>query len=152
MRPLKLKLAQVLEAVRQTNGMIYVAADRLGVQPITVYRFAKRHPQVRAAIEDARGRLLDEGESALRSAVLKGEGWAVCFLLKTLGKQRGYVERHEIDVDDSRPRLIAVGSGNTIAAFAPRSVEGGDESREGEDDSSGPPLGQNRIGSSNGSQ
>ena len=35
---------------------------------------------------------LDNAESALDDAVDKGEGWAVCFLLKCLGRDRGYVE------------------------------------------------------------
>jgi hypothetical protein len=39
--------------------------------------------------------MIDAGESALYRATLNGEAWAVQFLLKTLGKSRGYVERVE---------------------------------------------------------
>ena len=35
--------------------------------------------------------------SALDRAVIKGEGWAITLLLKTLGKDRGYVERKEVE-------------------------------------------------------
>ena len=38
---------------------------------------------------------MDLAESALKRAVLAGEGWAVCFALKCQGKNRGYVERVE---------------------------------------------------------
>jgi hypothetical protein len=37
--------------------------------------------------------MLDNVESALYTAALAGEAWAVCFFLKTQGKARGYVER-----------------------------------------------------------
>jgi hypothetical protein len=43
--------------------------------------------------------LLDEAESQLGAAVRRGEGWAVCFLLKTRGRERGYVERSVMDVN-----------------------------------------------------
>ena len=36
-------------------------------------------------------------ELALYKAIQDGEGWAVCFYLKTQGKQRGYIERQEIE-------------------------------------------------------
>jgi hypothetical protein len=115
----KLKLQQVVEALRMAQGMVYVAADRLGVQPKTIYNYAKRHATVREAIENARGRFLDTGEIALQQAVLRGEGWAVCFLLKTLGKHRGYVERHELDQQISGGDSLIAGA---IAALTGRSM------------------------------
>jgi hypothetical protein len=42
----------------------------------------------------------DNAESALYSAVLGGEAWAVCFYLKTQAKDRGYVERQEMTGKD----------------------------------------------------
>ena len=44
--------------------------------------------------------MLDVGELSLLRAVQNGEAWAVCFLLKTQGKQRGYIERAEISGPD----------------------------------------------------
>ncbi len=84
------------EALRQSKGLIFVASRKLTCSPITIRSYAKKFAVVRQAIEEERGYLVDTGELALNKAVLAGEGWAVCFLLKTLGKDRGYVERQEI--------------------------------------------------------
>jgi hypothetical protein len=125
----KLKLQTVINAIRESKGMVYVAARRLDCHPCTIYAYARRHPTVQAAIDDARGMLLDEGETALYNAVLRGEGWAVCFLLKTLGKTRGYVERQEVHIEEDRPiRLVPTGVGrDVLEAFRPLELPPGDE-------------------------
>ena len=38
-------------------------------------------------------------ELSLFKAIQTGEAWAVCFYLKTQGKDRGYVERYETQLD-----------------------------------------------------
>jgi hypothetical protein len=148
----KLKLSRVIDAIRKANGMPYLAAKALKVSPTTLYRYARVHESVRLAIEKERGEFLDTVELALRKACEEGQGWAVCFALKTLGKDRGYVERQEIDLEDSRPRLLPVGSGNTLTAFAPGSMADSNESGEDQNDSSRPPLGENGSRRSDGSQ
>lgn len=55
----------------------------------------ERYPTVAQAIKDEREALVDLGELALYKQVQNGEAWAVTLLLKTLGKDRGYVERSE---------------------------------------------------------
>lgn len=77
--------------------MVYLAAQKLGCDHKTVANYAKRYPTVQAAINEERGHFVDTAELALNRAVLAGEGWAVCFALKTLGKDRGYIERHQLE-------------------------------------------------------
>jgi hypothetical protein len=88
---------EMITALRDTQGMVYLAASRLGCDPKTIYNYAKRYPKVQQAIDDQRGQFVDTCELALKRAVMSGEGWAVCFALKTLGKDRGYVERHQLE-------------------------------------------------------
>src|SRR5262245_36413138 len=90
-----LKPEQVAEALNATNGLVYLAAEKLGVHFATVYRYAQRYTLVRQAIDQQKGKRLDVAEAKLWQAVNKGESWAICFLLKTQGKERGYVERTE---------------------------------------------------------
>lgn len=92
----KFTAQQIIEALNQTKGMIYLAAKKLHCSPVTVYNYAKRYKSVQQAIDDNRGEFIDVAELALARAVQAGEGWAVCFALKTLGKKRGYVERQEV--------------------------------------------------------
>jgi hypothetical protein len=90
---------EMITALKEAQGMIYVAARKLGCDPKTVYNYAKRHQSVQDAINNERGEFVDTCELALKRAVLAGEGWAVCFALKTLGKSRGYVERVDLRVE-----------------------------------------------------
>jgi hypothetical protein len=85
-------LKAILAALKATGGGVYLAAEKLGCDPDTIYRRAKTQPAIRKAIRQARGRLLDTAEGRLKQAVERGEEWAVKLTLKTLGKKRGYSE------------------------------------------------------------
>jgi uncharacterized Ntn-hydrolase superfamily protein len=87
---------QIIEALRETKGMVYLAAKALRCNPQTVYNYAKRYKSVQQAIDDERGQFLDVTELALNRAVQNGEGWAIAFALKTIGKVRGYVDKKEV--------------------------------------------------------
>jgi hypothetical protein len=66
----------------------------------TVYNYINRHATVQQALQDERERMIDTAESALYVALSKQEAWAVSLVLKTIGKNRGYVERHEVTGKD----------------------------------------------------
>lgn len=87
---------QMIEALRATKGMKGPAAKKLGCHRDTVDNYAKRYPTVQKVINEEREMMLDIGELSLARAAQNGEAWAVCFLLKTQGKNRGYVERQEL--------------------------------------------------------
>lgn len=87
---------QMIEALKTTKGMVYLAAQRLGCDPDTVQSYCKRYPTVEAAKVAARGEMIDLAELTLWKAIQNGEGWAVSLCLKTIGKHRGYVERQEV--------------------------------------------------------
>src|SRR5262249_47101568 len=88
----KFTVEQVCAALVAKRGLIAAVAKMLGCQPQTVRNYAKRHPRVAEALREERERVLDAAEAALMAAVSNREAWAVCFTLKTLGKERGYVE------------------------------------------------------------
>ncbi|MBU2051567.1 MAG: hypothetical protein KKH61_21665 [Gammaproteobacteria bacterium] len=87
---------QIIAALHATDGMVYLAAKRVPCNPATIYKRAQRVKAVQAAIDDARGELLDIGELRLKTAVLDGAPWAVAFLLKTLGRKRGYGDNIDV--------------------------------------------------------
>lgn len=91
----KYTAAQIIAAIKASKGMVFVTARKLGCSSQTIYNYVKRYPSIQDAIREERGVLLDEAESALAKAIRLGEGWAVCFTLKTIGRERGYVERQE---------------------------------------------------------
>lgn len=91
----------VIEALRETEGMIYLAAKQLGCSHTTVYNYIKKHPTVKTEFEYQRGELLDLAEQKLKEAIRKGSPWALQFALRLLGKDRGYSERQEVALQAS---------------------------------------------------
>src|SRR5262245_11697272 len=89
---------QMIHALHETRGLVYLAAQRLQCDPDTVMKYCKRFPTVEQAKQDARGKLLDMAEVKLWTAVQAGEHWAVTFALKTLGRSRGYVEKVDLSL------------------------------------------------------
>jgi hypothetical protein len=88
---------EVVKALTRTKGMVYLAAKILQCNPQTVYNYAKRYVSVQQAIDNERGKFLDTTELALQDAIDDGQGWAIAFALKTLGKHRGYVEKQQVE-------------------------------------------------------
>jgi hypothetical protein len=88
----------VIAALRETKGMVYLAAKRLGCEAQTIYNYRDRYPAVRAEMEQQDGEVDDAAEMKLYQAIIAGEPWAVQFRLRTKGKGRGYVERVQQEV------------------------------------------------------
>jgi len=88
--------AQIIEALKATKGMVYLAADRLGCSHQTVYNYIERYPTIKNEWDAQNGKMGDTAELKLYQAIINGEPWAVAFYLKTKGKTRGYVERSEV--------------------------------------------------------
>jgi len=92
----KFTCEEVIEALRETKGMVYLAARRLGCVHQTVYNYIKRYPTVKTAWDAESGVMGDTTELKLYQAIMKDESWAIAFYLRTKGKDRGYSERTEI--------------------------------------------------------
>lgn len=87
---------RIIQALRDTNGLVSLAARKLGCTTQTIYTRAKKVAAVQQTIDDSRAELVDHAELALRAAILDKQPWAVALVLKTLGRERGYVERQEV--------------------------------------------------------
>jgi hypothetical protein len=85
----------MIEALRKARGLKSVAARILSCHRNTIQEYCDRFPRVAAVVQEERESMIDIGEAALYTKVQAGEGWAVCFFLKTQAKDRGYVERQE---------------------------------------------------------
>jgi hypothetical protein len=81
---------QIIAALEATQGLIYQAARKVGCHADTIYHRARSSPAIREALEEERSKLADMAESKLYAAALQGRPWAVMFVLRTLGKDRGY--------------------------------------------------------------
>ena len=95
----KFSAQQMIDALQQTKGMVTLAARQLKCAPNTVRRYIREYTTVAAAATQANDLTGDTVELALYDeAVNKRNIAALIFLAKTKFKDRGYVERMEIDV------------------------------------------------------
>lgn len=86
---------EIVKVLTAANGLVSVAARSLGCSPSTIRRRMEAEPEIQQAVDEARESLVDLAEKKLRTAINKGQPWAVSLTLRTLGKNRGYVERVE---------------------------------------------------------
>lgn len=97
----RLKQKELIAAIHKRKGKVGLIAEQMQVTTRTIYLYAKRYPNVQAAIEEARAKfdetLIDSSEMKLQTAIMAGEAWAIKFTLSTKGKERGYVTRKEVD-------------------------------------------------------
>lgn len=89
---------QVIDACEGTAGIMAIVAKKLGCTRTTICRYAKRYPTVRAALDQADKEATDLAENKSMTLINEGYWPAIKYRLATKGKDRGYSERHEIDL------------------------------------------------------
>ncbi len=105
-RPKKLTEAKILAAMENSGGILTVISNRLGVHRATLSKYVRENPslQERLAIEIESS--IDIVESSLMRLIREGNVAATIFFLKTKAKQRGYIERQE--VQNVQPSTIEI--------------------------------------------
>jgi hypothetical protein len=101
---------RVIDAIQAAKGIKATAAQSLGCSRQTVTNYIDRYPAVKEAYDEAIQTSIDLAQSKLIALVEREEWPAIRFMLVTLGKSRGYVERQEIsqvggDYDAIRQQL-----------------------------------------------
>lgn len=89
------------QALRNTGGFITAAAKQLGISQPALSKRISKSAKLKAVVEETKEQYLDLAESQLVKAIKDRESWAICFYLKCKGKQRGYVEKQEVDYSSS---------------------------------------------------
>ena len=83
---------ELIEALIRNQGNIGRAAESLDVTRQAVQQRINANQEIKDRIDDYKDCRVDNAESALDKAIDLGEGWAVVYTLKTLGRKRGYIE------------------------------------------------------------
>ena len=91
-------VAAMNKAIDQHFGNISAIAVLFGVSRPTVYKFIDDHPTSKTRLAESRDRGIDFAESKLFEGINNGVVALIIFYLKTQGKSRGYIERHEVDL------------------------------------------------------
>jgi hypothetical protein len=98
---------EIAAALIEFRGMVYLAAQKVGCHPDTIYERAKTNKVIHDAMNNERGKVVDTAELKLFQAVLAGESWAIMMVLKCLGRKRGYNDNEllkdmQAQIDDLR--------------------------------------------------
>jgi hypothetical protein len=93
------KQKDFLRAFDGVAGNISIACKKSNIKSRTTFYRWLENKEFKEAVDNVNESFIDLAESQLRSAIAAGNLNAVFFLLKTKGKDRGYVERIEQRVD-----------------------------------------------------
>lgn len=97
--PAVITTASVVEALYQAGGVQSHAAKLLGMSKEAIWNRVNRSPRLQEAVREAKEITLDLAETELMKKIKAGHIAAIIFYLKCQGKDRGYIEKQELDVN-----------------------------------------------------
>lgn len=83
---------EIADSLRRNGGFVCNTADELGCYPSNITMRINRSKYLKNVLEEIKERNLDFAESKLFENMNNNEFNAICFYLKCMGKDRGYVE------------------------------------------------------------
>lgn len=90
---------EVTDALRTNKGLIYRTAQSLGISYATMHNYLyNRYPALQEVVKEAKGLLVDKATAKLEDRIEAGEMAAIIWTLKTLGKDRGWVEHQNLRI------------------------------------------------------
>tara|TARA_Y100000361_G_C11095712_1_gene308935 strand:+ start:545 stop:988 length:444 start_codon:yes stop_codon:yes gene_type:complete len=95
------KKKAMLEALVSTLGVVTTACKRAQIARSTHYEWLESDPSYKEAVEGVGDLTLDFTETQLHTLIKEKNPAAIFFHLKTKGKKRGYIERQEIESENT---------------------------------------------------
>ena len=90
----------MIECLERALGVVSTACKKADISRTTHYRWMEQE-EYAAKVREIQDVAVDFAESHLHKLIQNGNPAATIFYLKTKGKNRGYVERQEIDHTDN---------------------------------------------------
>lgn len=88
----------VAKALHNANGLLAVAARNLGCSRSTLQSYLKKYPDLHEELQQIRDSYVDLAESSLIKQIQEKNTTATIFLLKCLGKGRGWIESPNVQL------------------------------------------------------
>lgn len=86
--PKNLKADDYIRAIKAGNGVITLAAKKLGVSRQAVHNAVNKYVTVKDALDEAQAVTVDEAEGRLIKAMKTDQKWAIKMILRTQGGER----------------------------------------------------------------
>ena len=91
------KKEKLLEALKETQGLIYHACKKAGnISRSTYYRYMREDEEFAKAVDDIKEAQIDYVEGQLIKNISDGKETSIIFYLKSKAKKRGYAEKLDI--------------------------------------------------------
>ena len=94
-----IKKESMLKALEKSLGVVTVACRKSEIPRSTFYKWLNEDEDFAKEVLDIENIALDFAESQLHKQIKDGSTAATIFYLKTKGKERGYVERVEQEIN-----------------------------------------------------
>ncbi len=88
---------QFIKAIPGTGGIVTAIARKLDCDWHTVKKYINDYPTIKRAYDAEKEMVKDTVETSLIVKAKDGESWAVKYYLSTQAKDRGYVERQQVE-------------------------------------------------------
>jgi AcrR family transcriptional regulator len=105
---MKIKKDQLIQAIKAFKGNVTDIASSLGISRQTFYNYADQDNEIHDLWMDQRQVIIDLAESKLLKLIDQENPQVIMFALKTLGKDRGYIEKQEVDQTNKTVNIIEV--------------------------------------------
>lgn len=92
-------MADFLIAYEKCLGVLKPACDMTGMCRKTIWEWRKKYPEFDEACHECEETAVDFVETKLYKLIDGGAEASTIFYLKTKGRKRGYVEKHDIDMN-----------------------------------------------------
>lgn len=96
------KKRAMLNALVHTLGIVTTACQSCNIHRRTHYDWMSNDAEYKKAVQEIDNVVLDVAETQLYKKIREGDTIATIFYLKTKGKKRGYIERHELTGADGK--------------------------------------------------
>jgi len=94
---------EFLDALERSLGVVTTAAKVCNIARTTHYRWLDEDEEYAEAVKDIQESAIDFAESSLHQQIKDKVPSSTIFYLKTKGKNRGYVEKQQIEINEPKP-------------------------------------------------
>lgn len=95
---MKVSKEKFIECAKRSGGIMTALAQLAGIDRITAAKYLKFVPEANEYFQSQKETIIDLAENQLVKLVREGDKDAIFFLLKTVGKRRGYSEKMETEL------------------------------------------------------
>tara|TARA_R110000851_G_C13036280_1_gene561684 strand:- start:1075 stop:1410 length:336 start_codon:yes stop_codon:yes gene_type:complete len=99
---------KMLEELEYNLGIVSTSCLNADVSRATHYRWLQEDPDYKAYVKDIQEIAIDFVESKLYDKIKENDTACIIFYLKTKAKHRGYIERQQIEVADTKEFTVKV--------------------------------------------